>query len=143
VTINPPEAVAAGAQWTPSGAAAWEDSGTIASNLFGIQAISFLNIPGWKAPAGFVGDDLGRHVDGDERDLYFDGQREADGDRYISQGEPEPEQLGPAGTRHGERQHGGGGRVGAVERWRVDAGDVRDDQIGTLISRAWWPAQIL
>lgn len=54
VNISPPDAVAAGALWTAApGTGAWEGSGTIASNLLGIQTISFLNIPGWQTPASF------------------------------------------------------------------------------------------
>jgi hypothetical protein len=52
VTLSPPEAVAAGAQWRRAGTTAWFDSGTTETNLaVGKWTIEFKPIPGgWVTP---------------------------------------------------------------------------------------------
>jgi hypothetical protein len=51
VTINPPDAVTAGAQWRVDGGA-WQASGATLSNLSaGQHTVSYLGISGWTTPA--------------------------------------------------------------------------------------------
>jgi hypothetical protein len=51
VTINPPGAVSAGAQWQVDGGA-WQTSGSVVSNLpASNHTVSFTNILGWFTPA--------------------------------------------------------------------------------------------
>ena len=51
VTIDPPEAVSAGAQWQVDGGP-WQNSGAIVSSLTpGTHAVAFSTLSGWVAPA--------------------------------------------------------------------------------------------
>ena len=51
VTILPPEAVSAGAQWTVSGDGPWRNSGAVVGNLSaGIHLVQFSDISGWQTP---------------------------------------------------------------------------------------------
>ena len=50
VTITPPEAVGAGAQWRVKGLTEWNDSGTTGSAPLGAQAIEFKPLVGWTHP---------------------------------------------------------------------------------------------
>jgi major membrane immunogen (membrane-anchored lipoprotein) len=51
VTINPPEAVAAGAQWRRVGTSMWRNSGTTESNIpVGQHTVEFKSVSGWSKP---------------------------------------------------------------------------------------------
>lgn len=51
VTINPPEAVAAGAQWRRVGTSMWRNSGSTESNIpVGQHTVEFKSVSGWSKP---------------------------------------------------------------------------------------------
>ena len=52
VTIEPPGAILAGAQWRRGGTIEWQNSGTIEEEVpVGPQTVEFKEIPGWATPA--------------------------------------------------------------------------------------------
>ena len=59
VTITPPAAVAAGAQWRRAGTTAWHDSGTTEPGVpYGHYALEFKTLPDWARPAAPLAADV-------------------------------------------------------------------------------------
>ena len=51
VTIEPPDAIAAGAEWSPDGGETWRSSGSIIGIETGEHEVTFRDVGGWGAPA--------------------------------------------------------------------------------------------